>query len=103
MDILRDGIGLRAYAQKDPLVEYKIEGYQMFREMMASIEEESLTMLYRIQPVMEPVEYTPVVKNISYSSSEEVEQKTVHNEQKIGRNDPCPCGSGKKYKKCHGQ
>lgn len=103
MDSLRDGIGLRAYAQKDPLVEYKIEGYQMFREMMASIEEESLTILYRIQPIIEPVAYTPIVKNVSYSSSEERVQKQVHNEDKVGRNDPCPCGSGKKYKKCHGQ
>jgi len=103
MDVLRDGIGLRAYGQRDPLVEYKIEGYTMFREMMTMIEEESVSMLYRMQPVVQEVEVAPIVRNVSYSGGQTEEAlQPVHNLGKVGRNDVCSCGSGKKYKKCCG-
>jgi preprotein translocase subunit SecA len=103
MDILRDGIGLRAYGQKDPLIEYQIEGYNMFKEMMVAIEEEAINMLFRVQPVETSFEYQPQVSNISYEGGNlNPTLKPVRVENKVGRNDPCPCGSGKKYKKCHG-
>ncbi|HBT47841.1 MAG TPA: preprotein translocase subunit SecA [Peptococcaceae bacterium] len=100
MDQLRQGIGLRAYGQRDPLVEYKFEAYQMFQEMIASIQEEVVRYLYHVRVAL-PEERRPrrVVEN---RYQEEGPRQPVRREQKIGRNDPCPCGSGKKYKKCCG-
>ncbi|MBE3581813.1 MAG: preprotein translocase subunit SecA [Thermoanaerobacteraceae bacterium] len=100
MDQLRHGIGLRAYGQRDPLIEYKFEAYQMFQEMVASIQEEVVRYLYHVRVAL-PEERRPrrVVEN---RYREEGPRQPVRREQKIGRNDPCPCGSGKKYKKCCG-
>ncbi len=100
MDQLRQGIGLRAYGQKDPLVEYKFEGYQMFQNMISSIQEEVVRYIFRVSVVEEPaVQHRNVVEN---RYEEENGHRPVKAEKKIGRNDPCPCGSGKKYKKCCG-
>ncbi|MGI9953193.1 preprotein translocase subunit SecA [Moorellaceae bacterium AZ2] len=100
MDQLRHGIGLRAYGQRDPLIEYKFEAYQMFQEMIASIQEEVVRYLYHVRVAL-PEERRPrrVIEN---RYQEEGPRQPVRREQKIGRNDPCPCGSGKKYKKCCG-
>ena len=103
MDILRDGIGLQAYGQKDPLVEYKIAGYEMFQEMMRSIQEETIRMLYRIK-LEQKVEREQVAKPLATNRDESaVRAPKTREGRKIYPNDPCPCGSGKKYKNCHGQ
>ena len=101
MDQLRQGIGLRAYGQQDPLVQYKFEGYQMFEDMIASIQEDTVRLVLRANIVQEPRE-TPrnVVEN---KYAEEGVRKEPAKSSKVGRNDLCPCGSGKKYKKCCGQ
>ena len=163
MDVLREGIGLRAYAQRDPLVEYKIEAFEMFQAMLASIREEFIGTMFKVQVVVEqapPAPFLMMARPMAYSGGElpsgldvnrsrseagpsalppalaqrqmrpgqgsgltgfdeaaaqagapvraqvprpEAAQAPVHREEpKIGRNDPCPCGSGKKYKKCCG-
>jgi preprotein translocase subunit SecA len=106
MDDLKEGIGLRAYGQNDPLVAYKIEAYQMFKEMRDSINEEVVRELAKIRVVVEEeVVQRPkirnVITNINTEGEPAVRQRVTG--QKVGRNDPCPCGSGKKYKKCCGQ
>ena len=103
MDILRDGIGLQAYGQKDPLVEYKIAGYGMFQEMMRSIQEETVRVLYQIK-LEQKVEREQVAKPLATNRDESaVRAPKMREGRKIYPNDPCPCGSGKKYKNCHGQ
>ncbi|AEE97793.1 preprotein translocase subunit SecA [Mahella australiensis] len=104
MDRLRDGIGLRAYGQRDPLVEYKIEGYDMFQEMIHSIQEDTVTLLYHVK-VEKPPEREQVAKPaLASHGGEGSKPQTVKRAgKKIGRNDPCPCGSGKKYKECCGR
>jgi preprotein translocase subunit SecA len=147
MDELKQGIGNRAYGQKDPLVEYKKESYELFTAMMDRIEDETVRYLYFLQvnigpppgpfpeeeeeneeteeapaPIPEPNEtqrqaakatMEDFTKNVQRKKDRELEvlqfggdettgTKTVNGGQKVGRNDPCPCGSGKKYKKCHG-
>jgi preprotein translocase subunit SecA len=107
MDHLRDGIGLRGYGQKDPLIEYKREGFDMFSAMMDRIKSDVLERLFRVQavrgeqppPVPEP---TPPPKMVLNRSDEPAPQSVQRPADKVGRNDPCPCGSGKKFKKCHG-
>lgn len=99
MDDLREGIGLRAYGQKDPLVEYKFESYQMFQNMIATIQEEVVRYVFRVN-VVQPPQQVHTVENIS---SEEGPKQPVRIEKKVKRNDPCTCGSGKKYKKCCGK
>lgn len=99
MDTLREGIGWRAYAQVDPLVAYKKESFQLFQELMENIQEDLIYYLFRIEIVREmPKAQT---RELHYSGEEEQVKQPVHS-NKIGRNDPCPCGSGKKYKKCCG-
>lgn len=98
MDQLRQGIGLRAYGQKDPLIEYKMEGYEMFQNMIASIREDTVRYIFRVNIVEQPEE-REVVENLYADAPKE----PVRAADNIGRNDPCPCGSGKKYKKCCGQ
>ena len=103
MDILRDGIGLQAYGQKDPLVEYKIAGYEMFQNMMRSIQEETIRVLYQIK-LEQKVEREQVAKPLATNRDESAVRSPKQREgRKIYPNDPCPCGSGKKYKNCHGQ
>ncbi|CUT01229.1 Helicase conserved C-terminal domain-containing protein [Candidatus Kryptobacter tengchongensis] len=131
MDELREGIHLRAYAQKDPLVEYKTEAFEMFMEMMRRIRSGVLGIVFRMFPVVpeEVIERRPrrprreqlnlvhqesIGMGLRVSANEadvatatavkpEVKLQPVKVTQKVGRNDPCPCGSGKKYKHCHGK
>ena len=126
MDSLREGIGLRAYGQRDPLVEYKREAFGMFSQMVSAIEEEAVETVFKLQQAKEekfrgvfsalPTQLlhpeaeqlnqiqpassvTPSASSILNSPAAKPAQKA---QQKVGRNDPCPCGSGKKYKKCCG-
>ncbi len=111
MDHLREGIGLRGYGQKDPLQEYKREGFEMFMAMIQRLKEETVSLLLRIRPLREmEIERLEEKRRrqqekINYShGGEENKPKTVRRKgKKVGRNDPCPCGSGKKYKKCCGR
>jgi preprotein translocase subunit SecA len=105
MDCMRDGIGLRGYGQRDPLVEYKKEAYRMYHDLMKSIEENVVTSLFKIQ-VARKIESPMENKHIQESGGSLDESETSKpevNENKTGRNDLCPCGSGKKYKKCCGK
>ncbi len=136
MDNLREGIGLRAYGQKDPLVEYKHEAFDAFQEMILLIKEEALAFIFRVQPAttertaevpvkkLAPVQFlhpeakramatTPIARGLSAAgegtfteatpSPDGSAQPVRNSGEKVGRNEPCPCGSGKKYKKCHGR
>ena len=111
MDMLRQGINLRAYGQKNPLVEYKIEGYNMFEEMIHQIQTDIAKLMYRVSVVTEEkrqVEDRLATAQASHGSDvEDAEAKPVKKTpvraEHIGRNDPCPCGSGKKYKNCCGK
>lgn len=104
MDDLREGIGLRAYGQNDPLVAYKFEAYQMFREMIGSVHQDVARWVMRVQIQQERPERQQRVRQVVTNRDEDggsgVKQRHA---AKVGRNDPCPCGSGKKYKKCCGQ
>ncbi len=103
MDRLREGIGLRAYGQRDPVIEYKTEGYQMFEEMVHLIQEDTLRRLYffELQRAPERKQVAqPVTTNVDAAATA---KRPVRAQKKVGRNDPCPCGSGKKYKYCCGK
>ena len=110
MDHLKDGVGLRGYAQKNPLTEYKKEGFEMFSGMMHRIREGVTAYLFKVQ-IDEGSELSMAEQNQSKKmvehrglSSEESKPVTVRRgDKKLGRNDPCHCGSGKKFKKCHGK
>ncbi len=105
MDQLRQGIGLRAYAQNDPLREYQIEAYNMFEAMVQSIEEEVARYIMKAE-IQSNLQREQVVKNTKAVAGGEAEQKKRQpyvRKERVGRNDPCPCGSGKKYKHCHGR
>jgi preprotein translocase subunit SecA len=108
MDHLKEGIGLRGYGQKDPLVEYKREAHGVFEDMIERVKEETVRLLFHIQIQRE--------EEVQQLRREQEEQpmffggaegasapKAVRKDKKVGRNDPCPCGSGKKYKKCCGK
>ncbi len=102
MDQMRQGISLRAYAQRDPLVEYKFLSYDMFEEMSNNIQLDTIRGLFNVR-LETPPEREQVVKEVS-TNAESTEKKPIQRkEAKIGRNDPCPCGSGKKYKQCCGK
>ncbi len=103
MDSLREGIGLRAYGQKDPLVEYRNEAFDMFHGMIEAIQEDVATYIMRVTPriTTQVPEQPQNVSENRYESEEQV-KKPHRNVEQAGRNDPCPCGSGKKYKKCCG-
>jgi len=104
MDQLRKGIGLRAYAQRDPIIEYKEEGYNMYEEMLGNIREDVIKLLFSVRMERQIAHDESAVKQMtaSHGSDGTLEKKPVVKGEKIGRNDPCPCGSGKKYKKCCG-
>ncbi len=104
MTELRDGIGLRAYGQKNPLIEYEREGYDMFEEMSRLIQEDTVRRLY-FTVVAKPVERKQVAQPIAetHGGAEPEKKAPRRAEAKVGRNDPCPCGSGKKYKNCCGR
>ncbi|MCH8312028.1 MAG: preprotein translocase subunit SecA [Nitrospinae bacterium] len=112
MDHMKEGIGLRGYAQKNPLTEYKKEGFEMFQFMMNRIQQEVTEYLFKIR-IQKEVPLPPQEQNLNRpqktvehrgSSEEDAKPAPVRrDEKKVGRNEPCPCGSGKKYKKCHGK
>ncbi|HTY41054.1 MAG TPA: SEC-C metal-binding domain-containing protein, partial [Thermoanaerobaculia bacterium] len=127
IDHLKEGIGLRGYGQRDPLIEYKKESFELFTLMKERIEDQIVQYLFKLQPVAReesaedvnaraterrapvpmPARRVPANVNYSYgtaaSGGQDAKVETLHrNAPKVGRNDPCPCGSGKKYKKCHG-
>jgi preprotein translocase subunit SecA len=112
LDHLKEGIGLRGYAQKDPLVEFKKEAFTLFEDMMSRIDSEAVRFLYLMQPV-KPEEEAKQIERRQRRQQQELQYQTgpaqaeapkpVRTGAKIGRNDPCPCGSGKKYKKCCGK
>jgi preprotein translocase subunit SecA len=132
LDHLKEGIGLRGYGQRDPLVEYKKESFSLFQAMKARIDEEMVRYLWRVRPVISddgtapppprPAARKPPTMTLSGGSSTTAPRQSMsagpkparvggddatvstvrRDEPKIGRNDPCYCGSGKKYKKCHG-
>jgi preprotein translocase subunit SecA len=101
MDQLRYGIGLRAYGQRDPVVEYKFEGFEMFEEMVKNIQEDALRMLLRLKKE-HIIQRQKVAEPASATHGDGAAKPVVRSSTKVGRNDPCPCGSGKKYKKCCG-
>lgn len=103
MDQMRQGIGLRAYAQRDPLVEYKFLGYDMFEEMTQNIQNDTVRALYNVRVAHEPEREQVAQPTSTNKDSSEPAKPTKRKEDKIGRNDLCPCGSGKKYKYCHGR
>jgi len=120
MDDLKEGIGLRAYGQKDPLIEYKGEAFKLFVELLNQIRNESVSFAFKFFPqaaeevqrrrtaptrMMESKQSTENIglSNRPPQTNPEGKIQTVRVENKIGRNDPCPCGSGKKYKQCHGK
>jgi preprotein translocase subunit SecA len=112
MDHLKEGIGLRGYGQRDPLVEYKRESYDMFEELMDRIEDESLRYLFLLRTPEEEEQMIREYQRRKRREQAEMQmvgagmmekpQQVIRRAEKVGRNDPCPCGSGKKYKKCHG-
>ena len=103
MDQLRQGIGLQAYGQRDPLVEYKMAGFDMFDEMISAIQEDTIRLLFHVQ-VEQKVEREQVAKVTGTNKDETVANAPKKREHaKVYPNDPCPCGSGKKYKQCCGR
>lgn len=122
IDYLRQGIGLRGYGQRDPLIEYKREAYDLFQSLMDTVRKTYLVSLMKLTPaaptvtssVPRALEFRGASENIEQFSGMNITpeggasrgvqgaQAPIHNQETIGRNDPCPCGSGKKYKKCHG-
>jgi preprotein translocase subunit SecA len=112
LDLVREGISLRAYGQKDPLVEYKQESFRMFDEMLADLYRESLAVVFRAQVQTADMRRRPVARppvrayKPEAAAGEKAEPQAapqvVRSAAKVGRNDPCPCGSGKKYKRCCG-
>ena len=101
MDHLRHGIGLRGYGQKDPLVEYQREGYGFFQQLLMMVEQQVAQMITRVIKAQAEANQNPAGQNVSLSG-EALPPLPPGDYSKIGRNDPCPCGGGKKWKKCHG-
>ena len=122
LDHLKEGIGLRGYGQRDPLVEYKKESFDMLQAMLERVQDRVVKVLYKTEIVVEegaqsgprslsrpspvaqlPLPTAPKARDLVFSApSKEAAMPQKRKEAKVGRNDPCPCGSGKKYKKCHG-
>jgi preprotein translocase subunit SecA len=100
IDDVREGINLRAYGQRDPLIEYKVEAADMFDNLLAAIHHDVVYAIYHVIPRQEPVRRTPPMHT---NRDEEGGKQPVRAGKKVGRNDPCPCGSGRKFKRCHGR
>ena len=112
MDMLREGIGLLAYGQRQPLVEYKIRGHEMFNQMIASIQNDIASLIFRVNIITREQQEAMERENQQRMAAaqanhgddfQESVKQPVKNAEKVGRNDPCPCGSGKKYKNCCGR
>ena len=109
MDRLKEGVGLRGYAQQNPLQAYQKEGFGLFGEMIDRIESESIRKLFTVQLVRDEdverleEERKPAPMTLSHGAVSDIPKEPVRAADKVGRNDPCPCGSGKKYKRCHGK
>ena len=103
MDYLRSGIGLRAMGQKDPLVEYQREGFNYFEELVDAVKHDSIRYMFHVDVVQKQEAPRAQVTTSSAKSVQQIKKKqVVRTGEKVGRNAPCPCGSGKKYKRCHG-
>ena len=102
MDQLRQGIGLQAFGQRDPVVEYRLQGYDMFNDMTESIREETVKMLMHVR-IEQKVEREQVAEVAGTNKDDSANAPIVRKSEKISRNAPCPCGSGKKYKYCCGR
>jgi preprotein translocase subunit SecA len=106
MDYLQEGIHLRAYGQKDPLTEYRREAYEMFQELTQGIRDDFVRYIFRVELVRQDEPSRPRPQRVVTSRGEDDQANTGQASQarsdKVPRNAPCPCGSGKKYKKCHG-
>ncbi|MBQ4401728.1 MAG: SEC-C domain-containing protein, partial [Synergistaceae bacterium] len=105
MDELRRGIGLRAIGQKDPLIEYQFESYNLFTEMMDRVKDTFTEQIFRVRVLSESRRERQMTmeKRDFQMSGSDAPREPVKKAAKVGRNDPCPCGSGKKYKYCHGR
>ena len=113
MEMLREGIGLRGYGQRDPLVEYKRESFNMFQRLLRMVEADLVNLIYKVEIIKQPSPMEgqqemrgsmPVPpEGMKNQESQAGNQPAQSNKSKVGRNDPCPCGSGKKYKKCCGK
>jgi preprotein translocase subunit SecA len=110
MDHLKEGIGLRGYAQRDPLVEYKKESFNLFDDLTSRVEDDTLRFLFLLQPVEQKKQEEQIERKqrrqqfvmSNQGGGDGASSQVKRDSPKVGRNDPCPCGSGKKYKKCHG-
>ncbi len=107
MDMLREGVGLRAYGQKDPLVEYKFEAYDMFEAMNEAIQDDVVRYIYHVNVITQPQVDDRLEKastnNPNVDGTDENQKLPAESSEELGRNEPCPCGSGKKYKNCCGK
>jgi preprotein translocase subunit SecA len=103
MDQLRQGIGLRAYGQEDPVRAYQVEGFDMFDAMIKSIQEDTIRYLFNVTVQTEAKRKEVAKVTGTSGGDQQMINKTIVKEKAVGRNDPCPCGSGKKYKKCCGK
>ena len=99
LDHLKEGIGLRGYGQKDPLREYQKESFELFLDVLERVNVDTVKKMFAIQPAKEELTHSEPVMFMNSGDNHPPD----HREKKIGRNDPCPCGSGKKYKKCCGK
>jgi preprotein translocase subunit SecA len=105
MDDLRGGVGLQAYGQKDPLVVYKTEGYRLFNQLLINIQYDAVRSIFRVQPVVaqQPVQTSiSAAETTTNAAQDEPDARTPRRVTKVRPNEPCPCGSGRKYKHCHG-
>jgi len=103
MDHLREGIGLRGYGQTNPLQAYALEGYEIFDKMQDNIDANITNLLMKVE-IKQNIAPERKIYSQTNDGKEMLKQKPkVNDKKKIGRNDPCPCGSGKKYKQCHGK
>jgi preprotein translocase subunit SecA len=104
MEHLRDSVRLRAYGQRDPLVEYKNEGHKMFQQLLRAIEGQVTAMIYKVEMQPTTANRLPTTAMNLKTNKDDgaVGRSPLAVSGRVGRNDPCPCGSGKKYKKCHG-
>ena len=106
MEYLRDSVGLRAYGQRDPFVEYKTEGHRMFRGFMGAFENQVAGLIFKVGPAPAVARGSVQNERGFTRNDTRADAENTNNQrssEKIGRNDLCPCGSGKKYKKCHGK